>query len=106
MLRPISGCACFSAFLAYFSFLFSFLVVAAASAEDSICVPLPGALPPLGTLPSGTPKKSCCHDERPSGVRIRPLLAWVSGSPEGYEKLYLLGDGFSIFSYSASLVRQ
>ena len=27
----------------------------------------------------------------------------VSCSPEGYEKLYLLGDGFSIFSYSALL---
>ena len=76
MLRPISWCACFSTFLAYFSFPFSFLVVAAASAEDSICVPLPGSLPPPGTLPCGTYKKRCCQDERPSGVRIRQLLAW------------------------------
>ena len=30
----------------------------------------------------------------------------VSCSPEGYEKLYLLRDGFSIFSYSARMVRQ
>ena len=30
----------------------------------------------------------------------------VSCSPEGYEKLYLLGDGFSIFLYSARMVRQ
>ena len=33
------------------------------------------------------------------------LTCLVSCSPEGYEKLYLFGDGFTIFSYSARLVR-
>ena len=76
MLRPISWYARLSTFLAYFPFLFSFLVVAAVSAEDNICVPPPGALPLPGTLPSGTSAKRCCQDERPSGVCIWQLLAW------------------------------
>ena len=74
---------------AYFRHLLSSLVVPAASAEDSSCVPPSGAVPLLGTLPSGTSAKGCCQDVRPSGVRVRTCL--VSCSPEGYEKLYFIG---------------
>ena len=62
-----------------------------------------------------------CQDERVSGVRkargwnvdsistspsYPAVTCLVSCSSEWYEKLYLLGDGFSIFWYSARLVRQ
>ena len=100
---------------AYFPSLLSSLVVPAASAEDSTFLPPPGALPLPGTLPSGTSANRCCQDERVSAVREAralkldsisaspscPATCLVSCSPEGYEKLYLLGDGFSIFSYSS-----
>ena len=45
-------------------------------------------------------------DVRPSGVRIQQLLAWCLARLKVREIEFLLGDGFSIFSYSARMVRQ
>ena len=77
MLRPISWCACFSTFLAYFSFPFSFLVVAAASVEDSICVPLPGSLPPPGDEIIVGVRPSVCGYGKDSAFAFRDFGARI-----------------------------
>ena len=76
MLRPISWFACSSTFLFIFTFFYiSFLVVAAASAEDSTCVPPCHKMGSQTLLPPSDPDNVILKNTHERATRAAPCVS-------------------------------